>query len=149
MEIIKQIKAKNKAIKVINSCKTDEHFESSLNYIDLYYKKFEDFVGYNELKRLIKQLTESINKTDELLKEIENYNDGYIYRVGTHHYGSFNGVEYTNSFSAKEHMDEYNGDNGIVSLETNNKKFAKEVENHEGLNGHPVVIIELNINNDE
>ena len=46
-------------------------------------------------------------------------------------------------------MDEYNGDNGIVSLETNNKKFAKEVENHEGLNGHPVVIIELNINNDE
>ena len=60
MEIIKQIEAKNKAIKVINSCKTDEHFESSLNYIDLYYKKFEDFVGYNELKRLINQ-----NKEDE------------------------------------------------------------------------------------
>mgnify|MGYP003654581614 FL=1 len=101
------------------------------------------------MKELIKQLTESRNKTDELLKEIENYNDGYTYKVGTHHYGSFNGVEYTNSFSAKEHMDEYNGDNGIVSLETNNKKFAKEVEDHSGLNGHPVVIIELNINNDE
>jgi len=55
MEILKQIEAKNKAIKVINSCKTDEHFESSLNYVDLYYKKFEDLIGYNELKRLIKQ----------------------------------------------------------------------------------------------
>ena len=101
------------------------------------------------MKELIKQLTESRNKTNELLKEIESYNDGYIYKVGTQQYGSFNGVEYTNSFSAKEHMDEYYGDNGIVSLETNNKKFAKEVENHAGLNGHPVVIIESNQNKDE
>ena len=45
-------------------------------------------------------------------------------------------------------MDKYYGDNGIVSLETNNKKFAKEVENHEGFNGNPVVIIELNQNNE-
>ena len=94
------------------------------------------------MKELIKQLAESRNKTNELLEEIENYNDGYIYKVGTHYHGSFNGVEYTNSFSAKEHMDEYNGDNGIISLETNNKEFAKEVESHDGLNGHPVVIIE-------
>jgi|TARA_R110002020_G_scaffold91096_3_gene221492 hypothetical protein len=55
MEILKQIEAKNKAIKVINSCKTDEHFESSLNYVELYYKKFEDLIGYNELKRLIRK----------------------------------------------------------------------------------------------
>ena len=55
MEILKQIEAKNKAIKVINSCKTDEHFKSSLNYVELYYKKFEDFIGYNELKRLIRK----------------------------------------------------------------------------------------------
>jgi hypothetical protein len=46
-------------------------------------------------------------------------------------------------------MDVYNGDNGIISLETNNKKFAKEVENHEGLNGHPVVIIKLSQNKDD
>jgi len=39
-------------------------------------------------------------------------------------------------------MDKYYGDNGIVSLETNNKKFANEVKNHECLNGNPVVIIE-------
>jgi hypothetical protein len=94
------------------------------------------------MKELIKQLAESRNKTNELLEEIENYNDGYIYKLGTQIYGSFCGVEYTNSFSAKEHMDEYYGDNGIISLETNNKEFAKEVEGHSGLNGHPVVIIE-------
>ena len=58
MEILKQIEAKNKAIEIINSCETDEHFESSLNYIVLYYKKFEDFIGYNELKRLITQTKE-------------------------------------------------------------------------------------------
>tara|TARA_B100001057_G_C22435772_1_gene789214 strand:- start:39 stop:353 length:315 start_codon:yes stop_codon:yes gene_type:complete len=103
----------------------------------------------NNMEELIKQLVESRNKTNELLEEIQNHNDGYIYKVGTHHYGSFNGIEYSNYFSAKEHMDEYYGDNGIVTLETNNKKFAKEVENHPGLNGHPVVIIELNQNNDE
>ena len=94
------------------------------------------------MKELIKQLIESRNKTNELLEEIKNYNDGYTYKVGTQSYGSFYGVEYTNSFSAKEHMDEYYGDNGIISLETNNKEFAKEVEGHSGLNGHPVVIIE-------
>ncbi len=101
------------------------------------------------MKELIKQLEESRKKTNEILEEIQNYNDGYIYKVGTHRYGSFDGVEYTNYFSAKEHMDEYYGDNGIISLETNNKKFAKVVKNHEGLNGHPVVIIESNQNKDE
>ena len=94
------------------------------------------------MKELIKQLAESRNKTNELLEEIGNYDDGYIYRVGTQIVLSDDGVEYTNYFSAKEHMDEYYGDNGIISLETNNKEFAKEVENHDGLNGHPVVIIE-------
>jgi hypothetical protein len=102
----------------------------------------------NNMEELIKQLVESRNKTNELLEEIQNHNDGYIYKVGTHCYGSFYEVDYTNSFITKEHMDKYYGDNGIVSLETNNKKFAKEVENHEGLNGNPVVIIELNQNNE-
>ncbi len=51
MEILKQIESKNKAIRVINSCVTDEQFNSALNYIELYYKRFEDFIGYNELKK--------------------------------------------------------------------------------------------------
>lgn len=55
MEMLKQIEAKNKAIEVINSCKTDKHFEVALNYIDLYYKKFGDFLGVSELNRLIRE----------------------------------------------------------------------------------------------
>tara|TARA_B110000503_G_C6776167_1_gene261402 strand:- start:89 stop:268 length:180 start_codon:yes stop_codon:yes gene_type:complete len=58
MEIIKQIEAKNKAIKVIGSCETEEQLNFALNYVELYYKKFEDFIGYNELKRLINHTKE-------------------------------------------------------------------------------------------
>lgn len=93
------------------------------------------------IKELIKKLEESRNKTNEILEEIENYSDGYIYRVSTECYGIGSEVVYKNYFVTKEHMDKYYGDNGIVFLETNNKEFAKEVENHECLNGHPVVII--------
>jgi hypothetical protein len=55
MEILKQIESKNKAIRVINSCVTDEQLNSALNYIELYYKRFEDFIGYNELKKNIER----------------------------------------------------------------------------------------------
>ena len=101
------------------------------------------------MKELIKQLTELRKKTSELCEKIEAFNDGYIYKLGIHCYGSYDEVEYNNSFSAKEHMDHYYGDNGIVTLETNNKKFAKEVESHDCLNGRSIVIIELNQNKDE
>jgi hypothetical protein len=53
MEILKQIESKSKAIKVIDSCETSEQLNFALNYVELYYKKFEDFVGYNELKRMV------------------------------------------------------------------------------------------------
>jgi len=96
------------------------------------------------MKNLIKQLTELRNKTNELREKIEAFNDGYIYKLSIHCYGSYDEVEYNNSFSAKEHMDHYYGDNGIVTLETNNKEFAKEVEGHDCLNGHPIVIIKSN-----
>ena len=58
MEILKQIEAKNKSIKVIGSCETEEQLNFALNYVELYYKKFEDFIGYNELKRLINHTKE-------------------------------------------------------------------------------------------
>lgn len=64
MEIMKQIESKNKAIKIINSCKTDTHFDSSLNYVELYYKKFGDFIGYNELKRILNQNKDGKTITD-------------------------------------------------------------------------------------
>jgi hypothetical protein len=53
MEILKQIKAKKKCVKVIESCETKEHYKSAYNYINLYHNKFEDFIGYNELKRML------------------------------------------------------------------------------------------------
>ena len=60
MTLIKQIKAKDKTKRVIESCITDEHYEVAKRMLEQYNNKFEDFVGYNELKRLINQ-----NKDDE------------------------------------------------------------------------------------
>jgi len=55
MTLINQIKAKGKTKRVIESCITDEHYEVAKRMLELYNNKFEDFVGYNELKRLINQ----------------------------------------------------------------------------------------------
>ena len=55
MALIKQIKAKDKTKRVIESCITDEHYEVAKRMLEQYNNKFEDFVGYNELKRLINQ----------------------------------------------------------------------------------------------
>ena len=60
MTLINQIKAKDKTKRVIESCITDEHYEVAKRMLEQYNNKFEDFVGYNELKRLINQ-----NKDDE------------------------------------------------------------------------------------
>jgi hypothetical protein len=53
MSIYKQLESKEKAIKVIESCKTLEQLNGALKYIQTYKKAFSDMVGYNELKRLI------------------------------------------------------------------------------------------------
>lgn len=53
MSIYKQLESKEKAIKVIESCKTLEQLNGALQYIQNYNKVFSDMVGYNELKRLI------------------------------------------------------------------------------------------------
>lgn len=50
-ELINQIGAKSKAFDIIFSCQTYDHFTAAEKYIELYYNKFEDFLGYNELKR--------------------------------------------------------------------------------------------------
>ena len=55
MTLINQIKAKDKTKRVIESCTTDEHYEVAKRMLEQYNNKFEDFVGYNELKRLINQ----------------------------------------------------------------------------------------------
>jgi len=51
--LINQIKAKDKTKRVIKSCITDEHYEVAKRMLEQYNNKFEDFVGYNELKRMM------------------------------------------------------------------------------------------------
>ncbi len=55
MTLINQIKAKDKTKRVIESCITDEHYEVAKRMLEQYNNKFEDFLGYNELIRLLNQ----------------------------------------------------------------------------------------------
>lgn len=53
MELLKQIEAKQKCFLVIESCVNNHQLKFAYNYVNLYFKKFEDFLGYNELVRMI------------------------------------------------------------------------------------------------
>ena len=53
MNIHQQLEAKEKAIRVIQSCKTLEQLNNAVNYVNNYNNLFSDMVGYSELKRLI------------------------------------------------------------------------------------------------
>lgn len=55
-ELIKQLSAKTKALNIIESCLTGEHFTVAEKYIELYYKIFQDLIGYNELKKMLQDL---------------------------------------------------------------------------------------------
>tara|TARA_B100001778_G_C18354868_1_gene523711 strand:- start:315 stop:488 length:174 start_codon:yes stop_codon:yes gene_type:complete len=52
------IVALKKAYKIINSCTTLQHIKVSKKYLDNYYNKFGDIVGYGNL---IVCLTQKIN----------------------------------------------------------------------------------------
>lgn len=56
MSLINQIEAKNKTKRVIESCDNEEHYEVAERMVKYYNEKYEDFVGYNELKRLLKKI---------------------------------------------------------------------------------------------
>ena len=53
MTVIKQIRAKEKAHQVIQSCITNEQIRGARHYVENYNKLFSDLVGYSELNRLI------------------------------------------------------------------------------------------------
>lgn len=61
MEIIELLEAKNKCVRVIESCITLEQLKVAKKYTELYNKKYEDFLGYNMLIRKINKNEESIN----------------------------------------------------------------------------------------
>lgn len=56
MTIVKQVLAKQHAFAVIESCQTGDHFDAAKRYVELYFKRFEDFLGYNELKSYLQEL---------------------------------------------------------------------------------------------
>ena len=61
MGIIDLLEAKSKCFKVIESCETLEQLEVAKKYVELYNKKYEDFLGYKMLIRKIIENEESIN----------------------------------------------------------------------------------------
>ena len=61
MEIIELLEAKSKCVRVIESCNTLEQLEVAKKYVELYDKKYEDFLGYKMLIRKIIENEESIN----------------------------------------------------------------------------------------
>lgn len=69
MEIIKQIEAKDKAFKVIDSCISPDHFNNTLSYLNHYNHVFDDMVGYEELFIYLRNKME-----DNLRAKIDNYN---------------------------------------------------------------------------
>lgn len=96
------------------------------------------------MEKLIKELEElrrQFNlKEGALLHKINNYEDGFIYKATSWVHGGSQRHEFKNSFSAKEFIDYFYGDNGVVDLETNNKKFAEEMECHPAI-GDKVIVL--------
>jgi len=96
------------------------------------------------MKELIKELEElrkRFNLSEALLlDEIDNHNDGFIYEATSWVHGGSQTHKFKNSFAAKEFIDYFNGDNGVVDLTTNNKEFAEEMFGHEAV-GDKVTIL--------
>jgi len=61
MGIIKQITAKIKGFDIIDSCENADHWDVAERYIKLYFDKFQDLLGKQELDRYLRQ-----NKIDSL-----------------------------------------------------------------------------------
>lgn len=62
MEILIQLKAKEKAENVITSCRTLLHLKSARKYIDLYRSKFEDNLGAMHLDCLADEVEDYLKK---------------------------------------------------------------------------------------
>lgn len=96
-----------------------------------------------KLEELIEKLEKlrSQYNADEgaLLDEIDNHNDGYTYRVVSWVLGASQRREFINFYAAKEFIDYFNGDNGVIDLITDNKKFAEEMASHEGVTGIEII----------
>lgn len=73
-----------------------------------------------EMKNLIKRLRELEDELYEVREQIRQTSDGFLYLTKLRCYGSITWDTHSNQFSAQELCDEYNGENGIVEVYTNN-----------------------------
>jgi len=73
-----------------------------------------------EMKDLIKKLRRLEDELYEVKEQIRKTSDGFLYLTKLRCYGSITWDMHSNAFSAQELCDEYNGENGIVEVYTNN-----------------------------
>lgn len=72
------------------------------------------------MKELIQEYINAQNLVDEIRHRLNNASDGFIYLACIRCYGSIQWITFSNEFLTQELCDEYNGDNGIVDIYTNN-----------------------------
>jgi hypothetical protein len=72
------------------------------------------------MKDLIQEYKDAQDQVYILRNKIKNTSDGFIYLTCIRCYGSIQWITFNNEFLTQELCDEYNGDNGIVDIYTNN-----------------------------
>jgi hypothetical protein len=72
------------------------------------------------MQELIKEYRDAQDHANTLLKKLKNTSDGFIYLACVRCYGSIQWITYNNEFLTQELCDDYNGDDGIVDIYTNN-----------------------------
>ena len=82
----------------------------------------------------LEQLIAEHNTAKQQLYAIENQirqtSDGFKYLTQTRCWGSIRWESHNNAFAANQEVEQYNGDNGIVDLYTNNPNH--DIENYSG-----------------
>lgn len=74
------------------------------------------------MKELIEEYGKAQNLVNKIRQELSNTSDGFIYLACLRSYGSIQWITFINEFLTQELCDEYNGDDGIVDIYTNNPK---------------------------
>lgn len=72
------------------------------------------------MKELIEKYNQVQEKASRLYREIRDYKDGYLYITNERTFGSTYYSIHNNSFVVQQILNNYNGDNGIVDVYTNN-----------------------------
>ena len=72
------------------------------------------------MKELIQEYKDAQEQVSLLRNKIRNTSDGFIYLICLRCYGSIQWITFTNEFLTQELCNDYNGDDGIVDVYTDN-----------------------------